>query len=107
MEKLIRIVLESLQNGAKIDDCVDELVSFFKKDAKPEQIGGQQMRDIAEIVNGLLGGLGFCLLVFELNKPGTSNYISNADRGDMETALFEAAYRLKNNDDFPTKEESE
>ena len=36
-----------------------------------------------------LGGCGFALLVFDLNRieGGRINYISNADRADMMTAL--------------------
>ena len=39
-------------------------------------------------------GLGFMLIVFEFNKPGISNYISNAERTDMVKALRETADRL-------------
>lgn len=47
-------------------------------------------------------GIGFALLVFEFHKPGISNYISNAQRADMITALRETADRLEKRQDFQT-----
>jgi len=41
--------------------------------------------------------IGFCLLIFDFSKPGKANYMSNANRQDMIKALFETAYRLKEN----------
>jgi len=71
-------------------------------------IMGQKMRDIAGLVkNELPKGLGFALIVFEHGKPSISNYISDSNREDMIQALFETAYRLKNDEDFKTPEESE
>jgi len=72
-----------------------------------KQIKGQKMRDIADMVKAELNGLGFALIVFEFNNPSISNYISNANKEDMTQALFEAAFRLKNDEDFKTPEENE
>lgn len=44
---------------------------------------------------------GFCLLTFEFNRPGISNYVSNAKREDMIRALEETLLRLKNKEDIP------
>lgn len=62
------------------------------------------MRQIAKMINKELGGLGFALVVFEFNKPGMSNYISNAQRPDMIKALYETAERLNGKQDFATPE---
>lgn len=69
-----------------------------------KQIGGQEMRDIAALVNKEVQGLGFALVVFQFNQPNIANYISNAQRGDMIKALEETVVRLKNNNDFVTPE---
>lgn len=41
--------------------------------------------------------MGFALIVFEFNKPGVSNYISNANRTEMIEALRKAANKLESN----------
>ena len=69
-----------------------------------KQIGGQQMRDIAEMISEKIPGLGFALIVFQFKKPGMSNYVSNAQRADMIKALEETLTRWKNNEDFTTPE---
>jgi len=64
------------------------------------------MKHLAAGINDVLteqfGRKGFALIVFEFSKPGISNYISNAKRGDMITALRETADRLERNQDIPT-----
>lgn len=42
------------------------------------------------MMQAVFPGLGFCLLVFEFNKPGISNYISNVERESMIEALKES-----------------
>lgn len=69
-----------------------------------KQIGGQEMRDLADKVKKEIPGLGFAILVFELNKPGISNYISNAQRPDMIKAMKETIERLEKGQDFTTPE---
>jgi len=69
-----------------------------------QQIGGQQMRDLAQMIQKRTQGLGFALLVFPFNAPGISNYISNAERKDMIKALEETLRRWKNKEDFITPE---
>lgn len=53
----------------------------------------------ADLLDKAFNGLGFCLLVFEFNKAGMSNYISNAKRESIIEALEETVTRLKNNQD--------
>lgn len=62
------------------------------------------MRTIANKLKKEIPGLGFALLIFEVNKPGMSNYISNCEREDMIKALEETVARLKGKTDFPTPE---
>ena len=64
------------------------------------------LREIATDIDKKLGNEierihGFILLTFEFNKPGISNYISNADRESMVEALREAASRIEKNQDMP------
>lgn len=50
----------------------------------------EPMNEIGQILNSALDGAGFCLLVFDRNTDkGRMNYISNANREDMLTALKE------------------
>lgn len=56
---------------------------------------------INDVLTEQFGGKGFALIVFEFAKPGISNYISNAKRADMITALRETADRLERNQDVP------
>lgn len=55
------------------------------------------MNALAEGISEVLGGLGFALLVFELNKVegGRVNYISNAKREDMLAAMREFVARAE------------
>lgn len=61
----------------------------------------EHMRDLATVIDRMnreaLGGQrkGFVLMVFGFGAPGVSNYISNAERGDVVTALRELANRLE------------
>jgi len=63
------------------------------------------LRRLATIIDGTLEGhlgkMGFALVVFEFDKPGLGNYISNAQRADMITALRELADRLESRSDIP------
>lgn len=65
----------------------------------------QQLRQIAhgldEIMKELWGRKGFCLIVFDFNEPGVSNYISNANREDMIKSLKETIERFENNEIIP------
>jgi hypothetical protein len=70
------------------------------------QIGALEMRKLGEKIKKEIPGLGFALLVFEFHKPGISNYLSNAQRGDMIKALEETLARWKAGDDFKTPEEN-
>jgi len=69
-----------------------------KTEAIMRQIG-LTIEDILQDVS--LEKMGFCLIVFEFNKPGISNYISNAQRLNMIEALKETVDRLEKNQDIP------
>ncbi len=43
--------------------------------------------------------MGFALIVFPFGNPGISNYISDAERGDMIKLLRASADRLERNQD--------
>lgn len=59
------------------------------------------MKDVGEAISYTFPGLGFALLVFELNDAnGHADYISNAHRGDMIKFLRETADRLESKQDF-------
>lgn len=61
------------------------------------------MRKIGDAVKVFLPkDFGFCTLIFKFNESGRANYISNANRQIMIKALFETAYRLKENEDKST-----
>ena len=64
------------------------------------------MRSIAEGMNQLIHKhfnekVGFAVLLFPFNKPGLSNYVSNAERSDMIKTLREAADRIEKNGYMP------
>lgn len=58
----------------------------------------EYMRLLAKNISRQIPGLGFALFVFEFDKPGMSNYISNAQREPMIQALEETLQRFKNNE---------
>jgi len=62
------------------------------------------MRETMKELEKKFKGFGCCLLIFEFDKPGISNYISNAERKSMIQALRETADRLENNQDFNREE---
>lgn len=65
----------------------------------------KKMREIAQkVASELPKTQGFCLLVFEFDRPGLANYISNADRASMIEGLEETVRRLKAKEDFQTPE---
>ncbi len=75
----------------------------------PEQ--QKEMRSLAkffeesiEIVYGKR--MGFALLIFDFNSVGVSDYLANADREDMITALRECASRLESKEDIPATQGS-
>lgn len=49
------------------------------------------MNDIANVLDKVFYGYGFTLMIFDLNATngGRMNYISNAQRADMVTAMKE------------------
>lgn len=69
-----------------------------------QQVGGEQMRQLAKKISKEIPGLGFALLVFEFNKPGISNYVSNAQREDMIKSMEETLKRWKDGTYFSTPE---
>lgn len=55
----------------------------------------EKMNSVANFLSPIFDKLGFALFVFEFNKSGISNYISNADRETMIKALEETLIRFK------------
>ena len=53
------------------------------------------MKDIGDAVKNRIPGMGFCVVVFPLNRPGNANYVSNANSEDMVEALRRAADNLE------------
>lgn len=53
------------------------------------------MNDIGNAIKLRVPGLGFCVVVFPLDRPGNANYVSNAHREDMVEALRRAADNLE------------
>lgn len=70
------------------------------------QIGAAKMREIADKIRKEIPGLGFTLFVFELQRPGIANYISNAERKSMLMGLKECYFRLSKGQDIDTPEEN-
>jgi len=63
----------------------------------------QRMKMIGDVLTIILKEKGFALLVFDFgDQPKMANYISNAQREDMEQALEETLKRWKERKDFPT-----
>jgi len=73
----------------------------IEKQRKTEEFMKILGLSIEEVINQTVGEMGFALLVFDFGRPGVSNYISNAERGDMVTALRECADRLEGGMDIP------
>lgn len=69
-------------------------------------MSAQLMRKALKKVTELIPGYCITLLVWEFNKPGLANYVSNGDRSDMIKALRETADRLEKNQTFDTPEEN-
>jgi hypothetical protein len=66
----------------------------------------KQLRELAKMLDEALRTMypermGFALIVFEFHKPGISDYVSNAEREQMVTALRESADRLEKREDIP------
>lgn len=72
-----------------------------------QQIGGEKMRELADMLSAKLKGLGFCLIVFPFNETdGMANYVSNAQREDMILFLYETLESLLDESDFMTPNEN-
>lgn len=68
-------------------------------------MSAKAMQKMANEVEKMLpSDMGFMILVFPFGKPGTANYISNANREDMIIALREKADILEQKKDFETPE---
>ena len=69
------------------------------------RVSAQKMREIGELIEKEIPGMGFALVVFPFHvRKKYANYISNAQRADMIEALEETLNRWKSNKDFPTPE---
>lgn len=68
-----------------------------------EEAYREKMNNLAALLDGAFNGqygradrkVGFVLLCFEFGKEGRCNYISNADRKQMITALKEVVARFE------------
>lgn len=71
---------------------------------KTEQLDGQGMRDLANMIQAVVPGLGFALITFEFGDKSKSltNYISNGSRADMIKALKEILERWESGTDYMT-----
>lgn len=74
------------------------------KDAYAQHKTLKIMRETIKELETKFKGFGCCLLVFEFDKPGVSNYISNAERKSIIQALRETADRLEKNQDVNREE---
>lgn len=67
-----------------------------------EEKARKQMNQLAELIDSVTPeGMGFCLLMFEMNNTkgdGRMNYISNANRESMVLALKEFVARNEGRD---------
>lgn len=117
-------VLRALRLG-NVEACRETMGETHRGGPAPDLLaarprGGQGMSDqdlqevargLDQIFNGDLKGTdrttGWCLITFGFNAPGIGNYVSNASRPDMITALRELADQLEagqTNERFPFKE---
>ena len=71
-----------------------------------QQTTEEIMRELGANIHGALKeyfpNSGFALIVFPFNKPGLCNYISDAGRDSMITALKETVKKFETNEDIPT-----
>ena len=69
------------------------------------QVTEEIMRELGVSINAALStyfpNSGFILITFPVGKPGTCNYISNAERSSMVDALKETAMQLEQKKDIP------
>ena len=76
------------------------------KKISPDQVGALKMNQVARVIQEALPGLGFALFVFQFNVVGVANYISNANRESMITALEETLSRFKKKQTVDTPNEN-
>lgn len=57
-------------------------------DPIPKELN-EAMNGVGKLLNKIFKPFGFALLVFDFGNHGRMNYISNADREDMITAMKE------------------
>lgn len=54
-----------------------------------------KMEAMGQLLKKEFEGFGFCLLVFDFGEGGNMNYMSNANREDMVTAMKECIAALE------------
>lgn len=86
-------------------------IDISRKDKKMKN-DAENQKQIQDFLGGIAVGtdgiikeyfgreLGFAILLFEFNKPGIGNYVSNAERKTMIEALRETANRLEKKEDI-------
>lgn len=73
----------------------------YERKKKEQESTELRLNALGKTIEKYFQNKGFALIIFELNAPGTSIYISNGQRADMITALREAANRLDLRQDTP------
>lgn len=58
------------------------------------------LQAVMKMLTELMPGYGIALFIFEFNKPGMANYISNAQRDTMLAALKETYHRISKGEDI-------
>ena len=66
-----------------------------------EEIMRELAQNINSTLNQFMSDAGFLLVVFNFNKPGVSNYVSNGNRESMIETLRETANRLEKGENIP------
>jgi len=79
----------------------DKIINGAEAQILTELVMKELGAEINEALEATFGKKGFALIVFDFNKPGISNYVSNAKREDMIAALRETADRIEKNQDIP------
>jgi hypothetical protein len=62
-----------------------------EEEAETKQI----MQSMGSVIAKMFPRMGFCLMIFEINKPGQLNYIANCERKDMVEAMEEFIIKTK------------
>ena len=88
------IIMLHLEKGTKMSDA--------QKQANREGIMRGLAASLDEVLETSMGTkMGFILITFEFGKVNFSNYISNAQRGEIPGALRDVADKLESGEIIP------